>query len=393
MRIGIDCRVLEEGTGGVFVYASNVLKHLIPLARGHRVALFANRFRGARSAALSALGRTPNVRICRYRFPNKFLNASFAFARWPKIDELLGGCDVLFFPSMLYGAWSERTRVVLTMHDLSYEFFPEFFTLRQRAWHALLCPRRFCQEADAVIAVSDVTRQDVIARYRVSPDKVTTVRSGVDSRFRPVVDRSALTALRARYGLPEGRYILQTGTLEPRKNHLATLAAFERLLERSGASVADVRLLFAGHRGWKGGALLAAVRRSPFRDRIHVVPEARADDVPALYSLASVVAYPSFYEGFGFPVLEAFACGVPVVASATASVGEVAGDAALLVNPHRVDELLFAMRAILNQPAVGKALRARGLERTVHFSWENAARETLNVLEAAGGTKSYAHRN
>lgn len=382
MRIGIDCRVLLEGTGGVFVYAKNILSHLIPLARNHEIKLFANRHHPPKSAALSELSRAhPNVTLHRYTFPNKFLNASFKFMQWPKIDELVAGCDALFFPTMMYAAWSPKTKTVLTMHDLSYEFFPEFFTLRQRLWHKLMNPRLLCRRADAIIAVSESTRRDIIARYGVESRKVTAIHSGVDSRFRPVVDRNVLARVRAKYGLPDGRYILQSGTLEPRKNHFATLAAYEAWRQKYPAESQGARLLFAGHTGWKSGALFARVRDSRFRDTIHTVNDVSATELPAFYSLASVFVYPSFYEGFGFPVLEAFACGVPVIATSAASVGEVAGDSALLVNPYRPDELLFALREILNKPSLAKELRAKGLRRTVNFGWEKSARSTLKVIE------------
>ncbi|MBI1961193.1 MAG: glycosyltransferase family 4 protein [Parcubacteria group bacterium] len=386
MRIGIDCRVLQEGTGGVFGYAKSLLHSLIPQAAKHEIKLFANQHRPKKSAALVELAAHPNVALNQYTFPNKFLNASFRVAAWPKIDELVGGCDVLFFPSMMYAAWSPKTKIVLTMHDLSYEFFPEFFTYRQRAWHYFMNPRLLCQKAEAIIAVSESTRADVISQYGIDGRNVTAIHSGVDSAFRPVVDRSILAAVRNQYGLPDARYILQTGTLEPRKNHLATLAAYEAWRTQYPAESQHTHLLFAGHSGWKARSWRAAIANSEFRGTIHVISDVARSDLPAVYSLASVFVYPSFYEGFGFPVLEAFACGIPVVASSAASVGEIAGDAALLVNPHRVDELLFAIREILNKPARGKELRAKGLGRTTQFGWEKSAKQTLSVLE-------YAHRN
>ncbi|MBI2050202.1 MAG: glycosyltransferase family 4 protein [Parcubacteria group bacterium] len=383
MRIGIDARVLAEGNGGVFVYAKNLLEHLIPLAARHEIKLFANQASRADSPVLYSLAQHPNATVHQYRFPNKFLNASFRFKSWPKIDELVGGCDVLFFPSMMYAAWSPRTNTVLTMHDLSYEFFPEFFTYRQRVWHKLMDPRKLCERSDAVIAVSESTRQDVIARYRIPERKVTTIHSGIDSAFRPIRDRAVLARVRAKYGLPEGRYILQTGTLNPRKNCQATLAAFERLATRYSAEFSDVRLLCVGHAGWKSGGLLSAMRASAFSDRIHVIREVPASELPALYSLASVMAYPSFYEGFGFPVLEAFSCGIPVVASNTSSLGEIAQGSALLVNPHRVDELAAALREILNTPELARRLRSAGLLATVRFGWDKTAKLTLSVIEHA----------
>lgn len=382
MRIGIDARVLAEGNGGVFVYAKNIISRLAALGSGHEIHLFANQYKRVSSGEIARLAALPNVTVHQYRFPNKFLNASFRFWRWPNIDELVGGCDVLFFPSMMYGSVSAKTKTVLTMHDLSYEFFPEFFTVRQQLWHRLMDPKALCQKADRIIAVSESTAKDVVNHYAIPEKKIATIHSGIDASFRAVVDRATLASAAARYGLGRGRYILQAGTLNPRKNGEATLAAFERIRRLYPDSCADVRLLFLGHAGWKTGSLLSAVRASAFRDSIHIVRDVSAHDLPALYSLASVAAYPSFYEGFGFPILEAFACGVPVVTSATSSLSEIAGDGALLVNPYRVDELSEALFRVLSDPETAKGLRSRGLARTVHFSWEKAARETLKAIES-----------
>jgi len=382
MIIGIDARVLTEGSGGIFVYALNLLEHLLPLAKKHRVKLFVNNCRGGQSAVIKRLAEFENVKVYRYRFPNKFLNASLKFRAWPKIDKLIGGCDVLFFPTMLYSAVSPGVKVVLTMHDLSFEFYPQFFTVRQRLWHHLVGPKELCARADKVIAVSESTRQDLLERYALGPNKVKTVYSGVDPLCRPINDRRALEAVRKKYNLPDVKFILQVGTLEPRKNAIGTLAGWEEWQRKNKEEAKDYHLLFVGHRGWKAGDFFRRIKTSDFKEKIHVRCEVIRQDLPALYNLASIFIYPSFYEGFGLPVLEAASCGVPVITAANSSLGEVIGDASLAVDPYRVDDIVEALRALTGDHGLAKIMRAKGLARTVEFNWEKTARETLNVLES-----------
>ena len=381
MIIGIDARVLVEGSGGVFRYAKNLLENLIPLAPKHQFKLFVNCYHKNPSPILDKLKTYPNVKIYSYRFPNKFLNASFRFKAWPQIDKLIDGADVLFFPSMMYGAWSDKVKTVLTMHDLSYVIYPEYFTLRQQLWHKLMKPRQLCHKVNKIIAVSESTRQDLLAHYKLKEDKVSRIHHGLENSFRPIQDRQAVDVIRQKYNLPAGKYLLQVGTIEPRKNTLATLAAFNLWQKKWPTEARDYHLLFAGHNGWKADDFYEKFNKSDFKNKIHVITEVPNADLPGIYNLANIFLYPSFYEGFGLPPLEAMAAGVPVIAGNNSSLGEIINDAGLLVDPYRIDDLVVAIRAIVNEKDLAKLLRAKGLARSVEFSWEKAARETLNVLE------------
>jgi len=384
MRIGIDIRVLQEGSGGVYVYAHQLLQHLIPLAARHQLQLFANQYHARGDRAIQELARHKNVTLHQYRFPNRLLNASLRFLRWPQIDQLVSGCEVLFFPSMMYAAWSDDVRIVTTMHDLSFEYFPELFTRKQQIWHWLVNPRNLCERSKRVIAVSASTKRDVADRYQeVDARKISVVHSGVSDQFRPVVDRRELSRARKKYRLPDARFCIQVGTLEPRKNHLLTLEAFNRWHAEYSSEAKNVHLIFAGHCGWKWSALRRAISQSPFRDKVHVITDFSAVDLPSLYSLAIFSIYPSLYEGFGFPILESMSCGVPVITAANSSLGEVAGDAGLLINPYRIDDALAAIRRVAGDPDFAKILRARGLARSATFGWDKCAVETLRVLEQA----------
>lgn len=381
MIIGIDGRVLEEGNGGVFVYAKNVIEALVRIDNRHQYKIFLNKARRTYSPHIEALRKEQNVSIHAFRFPNKFLNASMRFKSWPKIDVLIGGCDVLFFPTMLYSAWSKNTKTVLTMHDVSFAHMPEFYTKKQQLWHALLRVPHLCRSVDKLIAVSDSTKQDMVHLYAIPEKKIIRVHSGVEADYRPIVSTTEKDAFRCALLLPHHKkIILQTGTIQPRKNNSATLCAFEQFVKTHPSASNDYILVFAGHTGWKSKKLIRAIKKSSLCDRIYIRTDIERANMPLLYSLADIFVYPSFYEGFGHPLLEAFSCGIPAIASSVSSLGEVAGNAACMVHPYKVDELTRAILRLATDTAYAKEARSRGIARSAEFTWEKTARETLRVL-------------
>jgi glycosyltransferase involved in cell wall biosynthesis len=382
MIIGIDARVLQEGNGGVFVYTKSLLQHLISSSKRHQFKLFTNKYKKKPSKILDELSDYSNVKRYSYRFPNKFLNASLKFTRWPNIDTLIKGCDVLFFPTMMYSAWSKSIPVVITMHDISFEIFPEFFTRRQQIWHNLMNPKSLCHSCTKIISVSESTKRDLVRAYGLEPKKIKVVHSGIDKIFRPILDKDECSRIREKYKLPDVPYIIQEGTIQPRKNYIGTLEAFTFWQSNYSTEASIYHLLLVGHKGWKSAKFLRLVRKSPFNDKIHVISDVATHDLPVLYSLSSVSVFPSFYEGFGFPPLEAMASAVPVIAGANSSIGEIVGDAGLLVDPYRVDDLVTAIRSIVNDEVLAKSLLAKGLTRTVEFNWERTSKDTLRVLES-----------
>jgi glycosyltransferase involved in cell wall biosynthesis len=231
----------------------------------------------------------------------------------------------------------------------------------------------FCRRATHIIAVSEQSKRDVGDAYGIVPGKVTVIHEAADPRFRPQA-AEAVAAVRARYGLP-GRYLLFVSTIEPRKNLPRLLEAFERV---HAAGLTDA-LVIVGKRGWLYEDFFAALERSPVREAVLLPGFVPDVDLPAVYAGAQALAFPSLYEGFGLPVLEAMACGTPVVCSNTSSLPEVAGDAALLVDPGDTDAIAEALGCLLTDPGLSQELRARGLEQAGRFSWHRAACETLDV--------------
>jgi glycosyltransferase involved in cell wall biosynthesis len=214
----------------------------------------------------------------------------------------------------------------------------------------------------------------------IPPDRITVIGAGVEKRFRRVKDPKTLDPIRARYRLPH-RFILSVSTLEPRKNLTGLIAAFNQLAAAQPSFTADLHLVIAGGKGWLYDDIFAAAEASPVRERIHFAGFVADEDLPGLYSLASVFAFPSHYEGFGIPVLEAMACGTPVICADNSSLPEIAGDAALLVNSADTGGLADAMHRLLVDLSLRERLAARGLAQAGKFTWEAAARRLLGVYQ------------
>lgn len=268
---------------------------------------------------------------------------------------------------------------VVTIHDLSFMRYPQAFPATQRLYlHSQV--RRSARHARQVIAVSQATKDDVVALFGVPPERVTVVYNGVDAVFSPA-SPDTIDAFRRERGLPQ-RFILHLGTLEPRKNLARLVEAFARTRQQL-PQVDDLKLVLAGGKGWDYDDIFAAVERLGLREQVlftGYVPDA---DLPWFYRAATVFAYPSLLEGFGLPVLEAMACGTPVITSSVSSLPEVAGDAALLVDPGSVEALAAALIRVLGDAALADEMRRKGLQQAGRFSWQRTAAETASVYRAA----------
>lgn len=263
---------------------------------------------------------------------------------------------------------------VMTVHDLIFERYPQHHKLTNRAFLRVGMPL-FVRAATHIIAVSHHTAQDLASLYGVDTDKMTVIYEGIDAEFQPAAP-AQVDAIRARYS-PDRPYILMVGTLEPRKNHRLALDALAQLKAQGYPH----RLLIAGGKGWLFAPITAAIETLGLSNDVTFTGYVPDEELPALYSAADVLLMPSQYEGFGFPMLEAMACGTPVVASNASSLPELAGDAARLIAPDNAPALCAAVRDIVDQPDRAATMRQLGLAHVRQFTWTATARQTAQLYQ------------
>jgi glycosyltransferase involved in cell wall biosynthesis len=306
------------------------------------------------------------------------------------VELFSGQADLFHGPSFTLPP--SLTPSLLTVHDLSFLRYPQGAHPALLAWLTKAVPRSL-RRARHVLADSESTRADLIELMQVPTDRITVIGAGVEERFQPVTEPETLGQIQARYKLPD-RFILSVSTLEPRKNFTGLIAAFSQMAAASEMpSIADLHLVIAGGKGWLYDDIFAAAKTSPFRERIHFAGYVADEDLPALYSLATLFAFPSHYEGFGIPVLEAMACGTPVVCANNSSLPEIAGDAALMVEATDMEALADAMRRLVVDSLLREKLIRRGYEQARKFRWEEAARRLLGVyseIARGGGLGAWA---
>jgi len=269
---------------------------------------------------------------------------------------------------------------VVTVHDLSFLHLPELFPPMKRAYLTALC-RASVARASQIIAVSRQTADDLALAWGVDGERVLVAPNGVDSRFTPGTPEQALH-FRHQHTLPQ-RYWFYLGTLEPRKNLSVLLNAFARWRQMLEPTQSPPHLVLAGGKGWYYDTIFAQVVALGLSEFVHFPGFLPETELPQWYRCAELFLYPSRYEGFGLPVVEAMACGVPVICSNAPGVREVAGDAAIQLAPDDVDAWVAAFSLAATQPALLAELRCAGLERAKHFTWETAAAVTIDAYERA----------
>lgn len=365
MRIGIDAsRVATTERTGTEGYSYHLTRHLLSIDRQNEYTLY---LRSPLPPALS-----PSLALARLRvmpFPRLWthLRLSWEMALHPP--------DVLFVPAHVLPLVHPKGSVV-TVHDLGYLYEPQAHRPVDR-WYLNWSTGYNARAATLVIADSQATKQDLVKAYRIPPEKIRVVYLGVDQNLGPVKNPAEIDVVKRQYGI-QGDYFLSVGTLQPRKNLARLVEAFVSLPVKN-----DVNLVLAGKPGWLSGGVMGKLPASK-ESRVILTGYVPEEDLPALYSGAVALVFPSLYEGFGLPALEAMACGLPVIAANSSSLPEVVGEAGLLVDPLDVRAWARAMAQVLADPALRVALRQRGLRRARMFSWERCARETLEVLEEAG---------
>jgi glycosyltransferase involved in cell wall biosynthesis len=292
---------------------------------------------------------------------------------------LLGSVDVFHAPDFV-GPWLVHAPLVITVHDLAPWLYPETRTWPNLLFYRIAFPAN-ARRAIRVITDSESTRDDLCKWLPELEEKTLTVYLAPAAHYKTEVNWDVFEAIRLRLGLP-ALYILAVGTLEPRKNYPLLLEAFASL-GRHEPEWSNIKLVIVGKKGWRYDEVFTTVRQLGLDERVILTDSLTDEELCQLYVHCQVFVLPSYYEGFGLPVLEAMACGAPVIISTAAALMEVAGDAAIAVTPNRVEDLVAALRTVVQDPQKRECLRQRGLERVRLFSWERAARETRRVYEEA----------
>ena len=378
-RIAIDYTAAVRQGGGIGRYTRGLIHALAGMDPVDRYILLVMGRTDTASHTVDGVGSPA------FTFRNAPLDERYANILWhrvglpfPKVEWFTGPLDVFHSPNFVLPPVKAHT--VLTVHDLSFLRAPECAEPSLRAYLSRVVPKAVAR-ADRVLADSHNTKADVIGLLGAPEEKVDVVPAGVDDRFHPIADKRQLEVVRRKYNLDERPFILSLGTLEPRKNFSGLMEGYALLRHESKW---PHRLVIAGGRGWLYEGIFDTARRLELGDDLHFAGFIADEDLPALYNLADLFAFPTLYEGFGLPALEAMACGTPVVTAGNSCMPELVGDAALLVDARDMKELAEAMDRILTDNALRESLVSRGLARARLFSWQQAAQKLLEAYDRLG---------
>ena len=382
MHVAIDYTAAVRQQAGIGRYTRNLVRTLADVDAQNRYTLFVAGGWGQGDG----LGAWPaNFRVRTVPVTDRVLNIVWQRLRIPVPIQIVTGRFDLFHSPDFVLPYVGSAPALLTVHDLSFLRVPQHFVPGFRDYLEGAVSRGV-RRANHILADSESTRSDLIELMRVRGEKVSVVYPGVESRFSRIEDGQILAEVRERYGLPN-RFVLGLSTLQPRKNFDGLVDAFQLLLSQHAdkEEIADLHLVICGGSGWMYEDIQQRVQHHGLEARVHLTGFVQDMDLPALYSLASVFAFPSWYEGFGLPVLEAMACGTPVVAADNSSLPEVVGDGGLLVDASSPDELASALMRLLSNQGLRAALRRTGLAQAAKFTWPLAARSLLAAYKRVQG--------
>ncbi len=383
MKIAIDYTPAVRQIAGVGRYTRSLVQALIHTAPDDSYTLL---YAGAAPAIPLSAGVDEESRpdggavtLRRLPVPERLLTVLWHRWRVPLWADLCSPGSAVFYSPNFVLPPLLHAKGVVTVHDLSFLRYPETHDPGLVAFLTAAVPRAV-RAAALVLADSEHTRQDTIALLGVPAEKTAVLLSAADPIFRPVDDPAALAAMRRRRGL-DRPYVLSVGTVQPRKNLPRLIAAVRLLRERAGE---DIVIVHAGRRGWLYAEVQRAVREHGMADSFRLIEDADDGELRLLYAGAVALAYPSLYEGFGLPCVEAMACRCPVVASAVSSVPEVVGDAGLLVEPTDVEALADALSRCLGDTELRATLIERGTAQAARFTWERSAAKLRRLLHVVG---------
>jgi glycosyltransferase involved in cell wall biosynthesis len=364
MKIAIIADALDYQYAGIYYYTKELINAIAKIDKKNEYWIVRSKSSGDIS---------PNVK--ELIIPIKKFPGAAAFRLFVSIPQILAkkGVDIVVEPRH-FGPFNlpKHIKRVTVIHDLSPIHFPQWHQFTSRFLQQLFLPS-ILKRADYIITNSEFTAQDVIQHFPFTKNKISGVLLGKEPSFTPQLNKSVLN----KYHLKKP-YLLHTGTIEPRKNLNLLLKAFEQIKKEA---TTDLQLVLVGKPGWKSQAFFEAIKQSPFRKDIKLLGYVEREELPALYSQALAFVYPSHFEGFGLPVLEAMACGTPVLVSDNSSLPEISGKAGLLFESNNQNDLVEQLHKIINSSALRTSLATKSLQQATLFSWENTAKKTIAIFE------------
>lgn len=362
LRLVVDATTWQPGRTGVGLYTERLLTAWLGLHTGDELILATNK-------GFDELRQAKGARVVGPPFP---VRAAWLQTLLP-LQIARFRPDAAFFPNYLAPV-VPTVPYVLTVHDLAVFLYPETFTFKKRVLQRSALPL-LVRQAAAILTPSEATKRDLLRLIPTNPHKIHAIALAPGEAFRDPPDELAIARQRKALQLPE-RYLLAVGTLEPRKNLVRLVRAFEHL----AAAHPDAQLVVAGAKGWRDAGIQAAFGQSPARERIRLLGYVEPEALRVLYHQAVALCYPSLYEGFGLPVVEAMAMGTPVLTSRGSSLDEVAAGAAVVVDPLSIDQISAGMERLWTDAPLRHDLRLQGLARAGQLSWANTARATREVF-------------
>ena len=375
MNIGVDIRSLMiKNRTGVGEYNFELLNAVFKLDKNNQYFLFYNSYKNLDK--ILPKWDQPNVHYAGAQFPNKIFNLAIA-GKILRLNRLLPKkIDCWYSPNINFCCLDKNIKHVITIHDLSFEIFPEFYTFKQRLWHWFTKPKKQCQQAETIIVPSENTRRDLVQYYQIDEQKIKVIYPGISEIFNRPPTGQDKTIVQKKYNLPEN-FILFLGSIEPRKNILGLISAFEKL----PSQLTDkYYLIIAGASGWKNHPIYEKATKSKLKNQIKFLGYISDTDKPNLYALAKLFVFPSFYEGFGFPIIEAMKIGTPVITSNRSSLPEVSRSSAYLIEPNNIGSLILGIKTLLENRPLREKYSERGHQLASTYSWNDHARAWLKEI-------------
>jgi glycosyltransferase involved in cell wall biosynthesis len=395
-RIGIDVRLLNESNySGVKEYTYNLLLNLFKTDQKNIYILFYNSFKKTWPKELLYFEKFPNVFIRKFKYPNKLLNFSFIIFDFPKIDKLIN-TKILFFPNLIFYSASKKTKIYFTVHDLTFIKFNEFLNSYRKFWHWLINLKKIIKQSQKIITVSNSSKQDLIDYFNKKTtknlknkeknkiklkNKIKVIYPGLSDSIKTEINKNKLKKIQKKYGLPKN-FLFFIGTLEPRKNINAILKAFYYLKEKK---LIKDSLVIVGKRGWKFESIkktLEKIQGSKHQKNLILIDSIEDQERKYFYYLSQALIYPSFYEGFGFPPLEALALNRPIICSKNSSLAEIYSGQAIFVNPYKAEEIAQAMLVVTNNLHSNFTSQTPNAILKNKFSWPRYVNNFLRIIKS-----------